>query len=345
MPATVVAFAEVAGGQSTAFEELKGKKIVAKIKHVGALAGGALVAVGLLVLMMLVVEARPAEATFPGKNGKIAFVGYGGRGIYNIYTINPDGGSKFRVTDNRMGSVDSSIPPSWSPNGKRIAYTGYDGHDAEIFTISATGGSRFNVTDNKTDDLWPTYSPDGKKIAYVAHRGIGQTFVGDSEIYTINVGGGGRAKVTNDNRMEYEPDYSPNGKRIAYASSGLKTSDYNIFTINVGGGGKVKVTNTGFARNPSYSPSGKKIAYSDWDGHNYQIYTIKAGGGGRVQLTNRKTGAAAPSYSPDGKKIAFVSFDGHDFELYTISATGGGKPFNITNNKTDESEPSWGRHP
>jgi TolB protein len=341
----VVALLRRRADRITALGDLEGKQM-AKANRGGALAAiaGALAGVGFLVLMLMV-GGRPAEATFPGKNGKIAFVGYGGRGIYNIYTINPGGRGKFRVTENRTGSVDSSIPPSWSPNGKRIAYTGYDGHDSEIFTISATGGSRFNVTDNKTDDLWPTYSPDGKKLAYVAHRGIGQTFVGDSEIYTINVGGGGRAKVTNDNRMEYEPDYSPNGKRIAYASSGLKTSDYNIFTINVGGGGKVKVTNTGFARNPSYSPSGKKIAYSDWDGHNYQIYTIKAGGGGRVQVTNRKTGAAAPSYSPDGKKIAFVSFDGHDFELYTISATGGGKPFNVTNNKTDESEPSWGSRP
>jgi len=43
-----------------------------KTNHLGALAAvaGALVAVGLLVLMLVMVEARPAGATFPGKNGK-----------------------------------------------------------------------------------------------------------------------------------------------------------------------------------------------------------------------------------------------------------------------------------
>jgi hypothetical protein len=49
---------------------------MAKTNHFGALAAaaGTLVAVGLVVLMMVVVEAGPAEAAFPGKNGRIAFV-------------------------------------------------------------------------------------------------------------------------------------------------------------------------------------------------------------------------------------------------------------------------------
>ena len=49
---------------------------MAKTNHWGALAtaAGTLVAVGLVVLIMLVVvEARPAEATFPGKPGKIVY--------------------------------------------------------------------------------------------------------------------------------------------------------------------------------------------------------------------------------------------------------------------------------
>ena len=50
---------------------------MARTNHIGAMAAaaGTLVALGLVVLIMLVVvEADPAEATFPGKNGRIAFV-------------------------------------------------------------------------------------------------------------------------------------------------------------------------------------------------------------------------------------------------------------------------------
>jgi Tol biopolymer transport system component len=64
---------------------------------------------------------------------------------------------------NSTGDFD----PAYSPKGKRIAYSGYDGKELEIYTIKVGGGGRFNVTDNSTDDFYPSYSPSGKKIAYV----------------------------------------------------------------------------------------------------------------------------------------------------------------------------------
>jgi hypothetical protein len=82
-----------------------------KTNHWGALAAavGALVAVGLLPLIMLVVfEAGPAEATFPGKNGKIAFSGSSGTNI-EIYTIKAGGGGKVQLTDNATDDRE----PSW----------------------------------------------------------------------------------------------------------------------------------------------------------------------------------------------------------------------------------------
>ena len=52
--------------------------MVAKTKYAGALAAaavGVLLAVGVLMLILLAVEAGPAEATFPGQNGKIVYSG------------------------------------------------------------------------------------------------------------------------------------------------------------------------------------------------------------------------------------------------------------------------------
>src|SRR5215211_6040247 len=115
-----------------------------KTNHLGALAAaGMLVAVGLVVLIMVVVEASPAEATFPGNPGKIAYSGHHGQD-FEIYTINSGGGGSFNVTDNST----ADYAPSYSPSGKKIVYAGYDGQDFEIYTINSGGGARFNVTDN-----------------------------------------------------------------------------------------------------------------------------------------------------------------------------------------------------
>lgn len=97
-----MALCHVAGLISPPFSEKEEK--VPKTNHWGAVseAAGTLVALGLLLTIMLVVlEARPAEATFPGKSGKLAYSGEEGPNAdYEIYTINVGGGSKFNVTDN-----------------------------------------------------------------------------------------------------------------------------------------------------------------------------------------------------------------------------------------------------
>jgi Tol biopolymer transport system component len=174
------------------------KKMMAKTNHWGALAAaaGTLVAVGLLVLMMLVVDARPAGATFPGKPGNIAYEGFDGTDR-EIYTINPGGGGKVKVTDNTTNDSD----PNYSPSGKKIAYSGYDGQDYEIYTINVGGGGKVQLTDNTTGDYTPSYSPNGQKIAYRSYDGQ------DDEIYTINAGGGSRFNVTDNGTNDYEPSW------------------------------------------------------------------------------------------------------------------------------------------
>jgi TolB protein len=100
-----------------------------------AVATGTLVAVGLLVLMMVLVEAQPAEATFPGQNGRIAYSSLT-KTEYEIFTTKPTGGKPFNVTKN----TTDDFTPAYSPNGRRIAYEG-DRSGIDIYTISATGGS------------------------------------------------------------------------------------------------------------------------------------------------------------------------------------------------------------
>jgi Tol biopolymer transport system component len=130
--------------------------MLAKINRLGPLAAvvGLLAAVGLLVLM--VVEAQPAEAIFPGKNGKIAYVTLTAPRGEEIYTINPDGSGKFRVTNTKNTDEER---PGYSPDGKKIAYVrgGNQKTDSEIYTNNAGGGGRVQVTHDRTDDFWPSW--------------------------------------------------------------------------------------------------------------------------------------------------------------------------------------------
>jgi Tol biopolymer transport system component len=76
-------------------------------------------------------------------------------GDTEIYKINSGGGGRVQLTDNNT----SDYEPSYSPSGKKIAYSGKEATNAdyEIYTINAGGGGRYNVTDNSADDYEPSW--------------------------------------------------------------------------------------------------------------------------------------------------------------------------------------------
>src|SRR5215218_1840504 len=132
----------------------------------------ALAAVGVLGL----VEVLPAEATVPGKNGKIAFQSDRG-GSYEIYTMNAGGKKIAKLTTNPAEDED----PAFSPDGKKIAFRRRtrDGN-SDIYEMNVRGTRIVRLTTNTADDQDPAFSPDGKKIAFESDRD------GDSDIYKEN---------------------------------------------------------------------------------------------------------------------------------------------------------------
>jgi hypothetical protein len=142
--------------------------------------------------VVMLALSEKAEATFPGKNGRIAYSAFDFDGGVDetIYTIKPGGGAKTKLT--------RGYQPSYSPNGKRIAYTLFGGTDTEIYTINVGGGGKTQLTHNNKDENFPSYSPNGKRIAYtrIISRDAGPPI---SDIYTIKVGGGGKFRVTHTN--------------------------------------------------------------------------------------------------------------------------------------------------
>jgi dipeptidyl aminopeptidase/acylaminoacyl peptidase len=113
----------------------------------------------IIMLSPLPNQPSSAFATFPGENGKIAFVGPG-RDNPEIYVMNADGSGQTRLTDTPRAADRHA---RWSPDGTKIAFTtGRHGdpyaQNEEIYVMNADGSGQTRLTDNPSDDFpdWGT---------------------------------------------------------------------------------------------------------------------------------------------------------------------------------------------
>ena len=185
--------------------------------HLAALATAA-AAIALWALGVIIVEPRTALAQSPG--GRIAFTS-DRDGNWDIYTMNANGSGVTRLTHNS----DSDGSPSWSPDGRRIAFRSRrDGDDSEIYTMNADGSGVARLTHNSDYDGSPSWSPDGRRIAFTSRMD------GDKlDIYTMNADGSGVARLTHNSDFDLSPSWSPDGRRIAFISD-RDGDDYEIYT-------------------------------------------------------------------------------------------------------------------
>src|SRR5829696_8559554 len=84
---------------------------------------------------------KPAEATFSGKNGKIAFQSDRGSN-YEIYTMTRNGNKIKKLTTNPADDED----PDFSPNGKKIAFESDRDGESAIYKMSVKGRKLVQLT-------------------------------------------------------------------------------------------------------------------------------------------------------------------------------------------------------
>jgi hypothetical protein len=117
-------------------------------------------ALAMACLVALLAVSQKAEATFPGKNGRIAFegdrdTGTGGSSA-EIITVSPDGTGMKQLT-----SASGSGNPTFSPNGEKIAYAAnYGAGTRGIYVMNRSGNAKKALTDSNNVPLVPRRHQD-----------------------------------------------------------------------------------------------------------------------------------------------------------------------------------------
>jgi TolB protein len=151
----------------------------------------------------------------------------------DIWVMRADGSRERALTSNP--AFDDF--PSFSPNGKRIAFDSGRSGNSDIFEMRADGSNEHALTTGRRDEHDPNYSPDGKRITY--SKLTGQEY----DVFAMDADGSHQRRLTTSNAFEGRSAYSPSGRKIVYVRDTEK--DTNLYVMDADGSGKHALTEGG----------------------------------------------------------------------------------------------------
>jgi Tol biopolymer transport system component len=282
--------------------------------------------VGLLVLASFV-AASPAQATYVGRNGLVAFAADSGSGA-QLYTVQPNGHGLRQITDVN----GDAVAPHWSPDGRTIVFE----HDlpgdegAAIELVNADGSDRTTIAQDPGVFLGEaSFTPDGSRIVFARYDPA--TNVND--IWSMDLAGGNRYEITAGIGFGVaDPELSPDGRRLSFLAGSGTEAGFALYTCAMDGSDLRQLVpfSADLVNKQDWAPDGRHLAASDNHNHlapglSENVLSVRPDGTHLTYLTHFSGGdvnAVMGSYSPDGHWIAFRLEDHGQYALYRMRDDG-----------------------
>jgi Domain of unknown function DUF11/RTX calcium-binding nonapeptide repeat (4 copies)/WD40-like Beta Propeller Repeat len=264
--------------------------------------------------------AGSAAATYPGGNGRLAYIKSDDSVPSDVYTANPDGSDRRNLTSDIEGLMWSV---AWSPDGTRLAFIEARPHPSDrevpsrwaLWVMNGDGSAKRLLHVFRAWLPDPAWSPDGSEIA--VPRLVPRSHY---EIAAVRVDGSGvRSMLALREHLPLHPSWSPDGSQVVFAGLPVEEDEdedeeTKLF-VAPAGGGTARLLTTGIW--PEWSPDGARILFVGPRG----VATVEPSGDDVRVLVSRGSDWS-PTWSPDGTKILFPATGPGANVLRTMNADG-----------------------
>ncbi len=166
-----------------------------------------------------------------------------------LYMVNPDCNDQPKgCRYNEQILLQSGYvrwPPTWSPDGRHLVFTGITRSDTELYAVEVNCTDAptdcidkvTQLTDNQADDFAPAWSPDGKTIAFLSDRD------GKTSIYLMDSETGLAHRLSEDGFKSNALYWSSDSRQILLESEDGNQSD--IYLVDVLTGNTSRIAGSG----------------------------------------------------------------------------------------------------
>jgi TolB protein len=256
-------------------------------------------------------ESRLDSAT-RSLDGQIAYVtasGFGEQRRFKLFVADADGAVSRAVA----ASSEPLMSPAWSPDGRRLAYVGYDRGNSAIYVYDLQTRIARQVVRERGVNGSPAWSPDGGSLAMSLSFGV------NADIYLVNLASGLRRRLTEHRAIDTEPAWSPDGSQIAFTSD--REGGPQIYIADLVSGAARRVTRSGRrSMDASWCPDGRSLALVEYRGSRSQIALLDLQ---NLALHTISDGPMdeSPSFSPDGSAVIYTRVQSSELAVTSIDGT------------------------
>jgi Tol biopolymer transport system component len=257
--------------------------------------------------------ATAVQPTFSPDGSEIAYESLdAANGTVALTVVDVDGAHRRLVATmpaqaRASGAVIGWFRVSWSPDGRRLAYTSPQSGAQQIFVVDADGTNPHRVGDPSLEGHDATWSPDGTMLAFV-----GGHFDNDRGIFVMNADGTNiRALRPGADRWAFgfaPPVWSPVGRRLAFTARPLNASQ--VFVVDLDDSQPRNVSNSEAFEDsgPAWSPDGSRLAWHRGAAPGEGQFIVAAtDGSGAFPLASAVVGS--PTWAPNGKSLIGYGVD------------------------------------